>query len=86
MGDPAHVAGITSINYGTSANSGLFPRTSDTGCLQYTNRTRSYCDTGDAYCDSGLFLEPHYEYVSKYGVNAVDFICAKAAAAEIGVC
>lgn len=85
MGDPAHVAGVA-VDVGTSTSNGLFPRTSDSGCLQYVNRTQSYCDTGDAYCDSGMYLAPHYEYINKYGIDAVEFVCEKAADAGLGVC
>lgn len=85
MGDPSHVAGY-SFDLGSSSNSGLFPRTSDTGCTQYINKIQSYCDSGDAYCDSGEYLAPHYEYVSNYGEDAGEFVCGKAEAAGLGEC
>ncbi|KAL1306128.1 hypothetical protein AAFC00_004242 [Neodothiora populina] len=83
MGDPAHVGGLP-FDSGSSSNNGIFPRTNDSGCLQYINKTRSYCDSGDAYCDSGLYFAPHYEYVSNYGIDAIGFVCGKAAEAQIG--
>lgn len=85
MGDPTHVAGIPTADQGSSTGNGIFARTSDSGCLQYMNRTRSYCDSGDAYCDSGLYLAPHYEYITNYGETAAEFVLEMAAAASLGV-
>lgn len=85
MGDPAHVVGLE-IDVGTSTNDGLFPRTSDSGCLEFGNMTQSYCDTGDAYCDSGLYLLPHYQYINIYGEDAIEYVAEKAALAGLDVC
>lgn len=85
FGDPARVSGYA-IDVGTATNDGLFPRTNADGCKVYADRLVSYCDDGDVYCDSGLFMAPHYQYMANYGWNAGAYICEKASEAGVGTC
>ncbi|KAJ4322375.1 hypothetical protein N0V84_004846 [Fusarium piperis] len=76
FGDPSHVANA-SYNQGTGEKDGVFPRTNITLCDEQYTRTgiiRSYCDTGDTYCDRGQDEDVHGEYVSKYGDEVVEFV------------
>jgi lysozyme family protein len=40
----------------------------------YSDIIRSYCDTGDVYCDVGKNNETHGSYFEKYGKEVVDFV------------
>ncbi|KAI8666054.1 hypothetical protein NCS57_00828900 [Fusarium keratoplasticum] len=76
FGDPSHVANA-SYNQGTGEKNGVFARTNITLCEdQYTQTgiIRSYCDTGDTYCDRGSDEDVHGEYVSKYGDEVVEYV------------
>ncbi|ESZ99123.1 carbohydrate esterase family 5 protein [Sclerotinia borealis F-4128] len=71
MGDPSHVPTET-FNAGTSKKNGLFPRQNTAACP--TDRTVSYCDDMDEFCDSGSSLQVHLSYVTTYGTAAAKFI------------
>ncbi|EXK90133.1 hypothetical protein FOQG_07015 [Fusarium oxysporum f. sp. raphani 54005] len=76
FGDPSHVANLT-YDRGTSKNDGIFERPSNETKLcedNYSDIIRSYCDTGDVYCDVGKNNETHGSYFEKYGKEAVDFV------------
>ncbi|KAJ4221620.1 hypothetical protein NW759_006866 [Fusarium solani] len=76
FGDPSHVANA-SYNQGTGEKNGVFARTNITLCEDQYTKTgiiRSYCDTGDTYCDQGSDEDVHGEYVSKYGDEVVEYV------------
>ncbi|KAJ4208542.1 hypothetical protein NW767_001649 [Fusarium falciforme] len=76
FGDPSHVANA-SYNQGTGEKNGVFARTNITLCEDQYTKTgiiRSYCDTGDTYCDRGSDEDVHGEYVSKYGDEVVEYV------------
>ncbi|KAF5020049.1 hypothetical protein F66182_7930 [Fusarium sp. NRRL 66182] len=74
FGDPSHVANA-SYNVGTGINDGIFEREDIKLCEDnYSDIIRSYCDTGDRYCDRGRDEDVHGSYVSKYGDEIVDFV------------
>ncbi|EWZ96158.1 hypothetical protein NW765_016876 [Fusarium oxysporum] len=76
FGDPSHVANLT-YDRGTSKNDGIFERPSNETKLcedNYSDIIRSYCDTGDVYCDVGKNNETHGSYFEKYGKEVVDFV------------
>ncbi|KAL1311485.1 hypothetical protein AAFC00_004426 [Neodothiora populina] len=85
FGDPANVSGL-SFDKGNATSNGLFPRTSLSACTGFASKVQSYCDDGDAYCDSGLYLAPHYQYINNHGFDAAEFICSQADAAGVGTC
>ncbi|KAA8571915.1 hypothetical protein EYC84_001864 [Monilinia fructicola] len=74
MGDPTHVP-TDSFNAGTSKKAGMFPRKNSANCP--ADKTVSYCDTGDTFCDSGMSTAVHLGYVTKYGTAAAKFITDK---------
>ncbi|WP_227833590.1 cutinase family protein [Nocardia macrotermitis] len=39
-------------------------------------RIRSYCDTGDPFCDSGKNFPIHLTYLLHYGNDATRFVVA----------
>lgn len=55
----------------------IFPRLNLTACEPYTDRIRSWCDTGDVYCDRGNNTRIHGSYFTNYTDVAVDFIVGK---------
>ncbi|KAK4160808.1 cutinase-domain-containing protein [Cladorrhinum sp. PSN259] len=73
FGDPSNTAGVP-WNVGTSTKDGLFPRSNVTSCMPFSDRIRSYCDTGDRYCDLGNITAVHGSYFEKYGTDAAEFI------------
>ncbi|KAM0290654.1 hypothetical protein ACHAO9_005018 [Fusarium lateritium] len=74
FGDPSHVANI-SYDQGNSINDGIFERNNTKLCEDnYSKIIRSYCDTGDVYCDGGNNTATHSGYFSKYGNEVVDFV------------
>ncbi|KAK3937517.1 acetyl xylanesterase [Diplogelasinospora grovesii] len=77
MGDPSHVPG-TAFDKGSSTNKGVFPRQNLTGCNAVASRMASFCNSGDAFCDSGLSIAVHLSYVQTDGANATAFVVAKA--------
>ncbi|KAF7936633.1 uncharacterized protein EAE97_007999 [Botrytis byssoidea] len=74
MGDPSHVPAET-FNAGTAKNNGLFARQNIAACP--TEKTVSYCDSQDEFCDSGNSLQVHLSYVTTYGTAAAKFITDK---------
>ncbi|KAK6523307.1 hypothetical protein TWF694_006190 [Orbilia ellipsospora] len=75
-GDPTHVPGL-SWTLGTSKNKGLFPRQDTAACDPYASRIRTWCDTGDIYCDGGNNTAVHSSYFVNYTGAAVDFIVSQ---------
>lgn len=69
FGDPTHVANTT-YDIGTSKNDGIFQRSNITACENYSFM-KSFCDTGDVYCDSGDNTTVHGQYVQHYGTEIV---------------
>lgn len=69
FGDPSHVANTT-YDIGTSKNDGIFQRLNITACENYSFM-KSYCDTGDVFCDSGSNSAVHGSYVQHYGTEVV---------------
>ena len=55
----------------------IFPRQNSSACGSYTDKIRSWCDTGDIYCDSGNNTKTHGSYFANYTTDAVDFIVGK---------
>ncbi|KAF7884104.1 uncharacterized protein EAF01_011527 [Botrytis porri] len=76
MGDPSHVPAET-FNAGTAKNNGLFARQNIAACP--AEKTVSYCDDQDEFCDSGTSLQVHLSYVTTYGTAAAKFITDKMA-------
>ncbi|KAF7863205.1 hypothetical protein EAF04_007288 [Stromatinia cepivora] len=74
MGDPSHVPEET-FNAGTAKNNGLFPRKNIASCP--ADKTVSYCDSRDTFCDSGMSVQVHLSYVKTYGTAAAKFITDK---------
>ncbi|KAF7929157.1 hypothetical protein EAE99_004901 [Botrytis elliptica] len=74
MGDPSHVPAET-FNAGTAKNNGLFTRQNIAACP--AEKTVSYCDDQDEFCDSGNSLQVHLSYVTTYGTAAAKFITDK---------
>ncbi|KAF7901450.1 hypothetical protein EAF00_003671 [Botryotinia globosa] len=74
MGDPSHVPAET-FNAGTAKNNGIFVRQNIAACP--TEKTVSYCDSQDEYCDSGDSVQVHRSYVTNYGTAAAKFITDK---------
>lgn len=72
-GNPAHVADAP-WNAGTSTNDGLFARKDVSGCNPYVSVMRSWCDTGDRYCDLGDDSAVHGGYFAKYTQDATDWV------------
>lgn len=70
FGDPTHRANA-SYNEGTSRHDGIFERPNITACEDYPF-LKSYCDTGDIYCDAGDDRPVHGEYVQRYGTDVVE--------------
>lgn len=73
MGDPRHLIN-KSYDVGTSINNGLFPRLADQGCDHYASKIQAYCDFGDSFCDSGLNVLAHLDYIEKYNTDALAFV------------
>ncbi|KAF7551832.1 hypothetical protein G7Z17_g4765 [Cylindrodendrum hubeiense] len=74
FGDPSHVANVT-FDRGTSKNDGIFARDNVTFCEEnYGDILRSFCDTGDVYCDDGDDSEVHGSYFNSYASDVVDFV------------
>jgi len=76
MGDPRHTSS-ESYKQGTARGNGLFPRTLLMSCERFASKFRSYCDTGDTFCDSGLDSNAHMIYVDKYGTAAAQWLLSK---------
>ncbi|KPM35578.1 hypothetical protein AK830_g10991 [Neonectria ditissima] len=74
FGDPSHVASAT-FNRGTSKKDGVFARDNVTFCEEnYGDILRSFCDTGDTYCDRGNDTGVHGSYFTTYDKEVVDFV------------
>ncbi|KAK7429334.1 hypothetical protein QQZ08_004146 [Neonectria magnoliae] len=74
FGDPSHVADAT-FNRGTSKKDGIFARDNVTFCEEnYGDILRSFCDTGDTYCDRGNDTDVHGSYFTTYDEEVVDFV------------
>lgn len=73
MGDPRHMAGQP-FDVGTSTHDGRFPRAADQLLTPFASKIRSYCDTGDPFCDSGRTMSVHFTYLLKYSNNATRFV------------
>ncbi|KAH7017477.1 cutinase-domain-containing protein [Ilyonectria destructans] len=77
FGDPTHVAEAP-YNRGTSQKNGVWPRENITVCEDnYTGIMRSYCDTGDVFCDLGTDGEVHRLYITNYGDDVANFVVQK---------
>lgn len=76
MGDPRYTFG-ESYHVGTAINQGLFPRLSDQSCEPQALKFRSYCDSGDPFCDSGHDLLVHLTYPAVYGSDAARWVVDK---------
>jgi len=76
-GDPAHTY-PESYDAGTSTHNGDSPRTTTKDCTASASKIRSYCDTGDPFCDEGDNILVHTEYFSKYNTAATAFVVSKA--------
>lgn len=73
MGDPRHMAGQP-FDVGTATHDGRFPRAADQRLAPFAGKVRSYCDTGDPFCDSGREMRVHFTYLMKYSDNATRFV------------
>ncbi|KAK6811621.1 hypothetical protein RU639_012528 [Aspergillus parasiticus] len=76
MGDPTFIPGLP-YDFGTSKNTGKFPRVNNTVCTKYDSIRRSYCDDGDIYCASGIWFGVHRRYVAKYKEDATRFVLSR---------
>ncbi|KAL2818713.1 cutinase-domain-containing protein [Aspergillus cavernicola] len=73
FGDPTHIAN-TSYDLGTSVHNGMFPRTNNTVCKQYSDRMASWCDKGDEVCDTGHNDAVHGLYIQRYNSTMVEYV------------
>lgn len=76
FGDPTHNEN-SEYNYGSGEESGVFYRNpKDNACEDLGSRIRSYCDTGDIFCDVGSKVDEavHLSYVNKYKDEVVEFV------------
>ncbi|KAB8360876.1 hypothetical protein FH972_024610 [Carpinus fangiana] len=79
MGDPANVHG-EAINHGNSTRDGFFPRnnTAEWANRGLVDKTISYCDANDTFCDKGSSIAVHIGYIGEYGTQAAEFVVSKA--------
>jgi len=77
MGDPRFITSETAIHVGTCRQNGLFPRGSDQLLTKYNSVIKSYCDTGDPFCCSGLNVLAHLTYTTTYDSAALSFVLGK---------
>ncbi|CAH0043373.1 unnamed protein product [Clonostachys solani] len=78
FGDPTHVSSAT-YNRGNSTKNGIFALDSDSvkRCESLGDSLRSYCDTGDSYCDLGNVTGVHTSYFQRYTNETVDFVVSR---------
>ncbi|KAF1991070.1 carbohydrate esterase family 5 protein, partial [Aulographum hederae CBS 113979] len=75
-GDPRHLPNMP-YDIGTSIKTGLFPRNLATqSCSRFAPLLRSFCDTGDPFCDQGTAIEVHRRYAREYNAQAREFVAA----------
>ncbi|CCT62943.1 related to acetylxylan esterase precursor [Fusarium fujikuroi] len=73
MGDPSTTKGQP-FHVGSSVGNGIFPRQKPEGCKCVSDKTVSFCDTGDPFCEAGGHdLRTHMNYVTAYGHAAADY-------------
>ncbi|KAJ4137398.1 hypothetical protein NW768_002985 [Fusarium equiseti] len=73
MGDPSTTKG-QEFHVGSSQGDGVLPRQNPNGCRCVSEKTISFCDAGDPFCEAGGHdLRTHMRYVSAYGQMAADF-------------
>ncbi|KAF5008507.1 hypothetical protein FDECE_5207 [Fusarium decemcellulare] len=73
MGDPSTTKGQP-FHMGSSHGDGIFPRQRPGGCQCISDRTVSFCDAGDPFCEAGgSSLDVHMNYVTVYADVATDF-------------
>ncbi|KAK2683730.1 Cutinase/acetylxylan esterase [Fusarium oxysporum f. sp. vasinfectum] len=73
MGDPSTTKGQP-FHVGSSVGNGIFPRQKPEGCQCVSDKTVSFCDAGDPFCEAGGHdLRTHMNYVTAYGHVAVDY-------------
>ncbi|KAK0723628.1 cutinase-domain-containing protein [Apiosordaria backusii] len=80
FGDPSYNATVglgLGWNAGTSTGAGLFARRNITTCEPYAAKIRSWCDTGDVYCDLGDLRLIHGSYFANYTLDAAEFIAER---------
>ncbi|MBO0852471.1 MAG: cutinase family protein [Nocardia sp.] len=73
MGDPRHMVGQP-FDVGSSRRDGMFPRTANQQLTPFSSRIRSYCDTGDTFCDRGRVFPVHLTYLIHYSDDATRFV------------
>ncbi|CAG9944756.1 unnamed protein product [Clonostachys rosea f. rosea IK726] len=78
FGNPTHVANAT-YNRGNSTRDGIFALDRDAvkRCESLGDSLRSYCDTGDTYCDLGNVTGVHTSYFQRYTDETVDFVVSR---------
>ncbi|CAI6092236.1 unnamed protein product [Clonostachys chloroleuca] len=78
FGNPTHVANAT-YNRGNSTRDGIFALDGDAvkRCESLGDSLRSYCDTGDTYCDLGNVTGVHTSYFKRYTDETVDFVVSR---------
>ncbi|KAF5720353.1 acetylxylan esterase precursor [Fusarium mundagurra] len=73
MGDPSTTKGQP-FHVGSSVGNGIFPRQKPEGCKCVSDKTVSFCDAGDPFCEAGGHdLRTHMNYVTAYGHTAADY-------------
>ncbi|TVY29324.1 Acetylxylan esterase [Lachnellula hyalina] len=70
-GDPSHVVGQPQ-NVGTSTHNGILPRGKACGAI--TSVMKSFCTSGDPFCDSGSDIAVHLGYFTANDAAAASFI------------
>lgn len=45
--------------------------------MPFANKIKSYCDSGDPFCDGGMNLAAHLSYTWWYNNEAKDFVLSK---------
>ena len=58
----------------TSNQQQIFVRRNPEDCKPYVSKMRSWCDTGDIYCDSGNDEKVHVSYTDRYTDDATEFV------------
>jgi hypothetical protein len=74
FGDPTFTAG-EDFNVGTGTRSGVFPRGAG-GLDGFADRTQSFCNRNDRFCQGGTSLAAHLDYAKFLG-DATDFVAGR---------
>jgi hypothetical protein len=74
FGDPTFTAG-EDFNVGDGTRNGVFPRGAG-GLDAFADRTQSFCNRNDRFCQGGTSLAAHLDY-NKFLDDATEFVAAQ---------